>query len=926
MKMKYLRCLGCAIALSSFIVSCDKGVNKALDNAGSNREELKKVLDYFDGEHDGLKGKSAKFLISNMPYNYTYTGEYIHALDSAYLVMAENPTRDRADVFKRMVESFFDDREAVSDLHVVSSEYLINNINDACDTWSKAAWSKYYPEDIFFDYVLPYRLLDEPLSQWRKHVREEYPFLVSNVVLSKRGMVCEAEDAVCDKRYIVDAGGASGGRLVCLSEKGQTVNFSVAMSKPTNKQMFIRYTAPKVRTRLIVSVNGVCQDTLRLHPTHASYEFADSRKACGLRLKKGTNEVVLSCVGDTVGVDYIRLNAVEQYDEMRQDDYSDVYCRIENKNTHRCISIASDYDSLPCVAECVRPEKGDSSQWLRMNYRGYGCWCISAHADSSSLVMETEYCSVKPGSPVGLYRSLNGNNQKWIVLPAGKGYYRLMNKDSGLCLEAMRLADRDTLVQNDYRDTDMQKWKITKGDKRDMTDGTFVKGSAVSEALRVYDITGQYEWVGYGGVVAPRASSLLKGKTGNCRDEADFTVLMCRSLGIPSAVDFTPHWGNRSLSHSWSVLIRPDGTGVPFYMGCAPCDTAHYYHPYKKPKVFRYRYQLNRQYAKDLRGERDVPDMFKMPKFTDVTDEYYETTDVVRNVPAEYAGRSVAYICVFDNRRWIPVHYGVVQGGKVNFSSMGRGIMYMAAFYENGSVVPFGNPFSVSADGKVSDVIRHDDRKINMVLLRKYPFMGKEDFFNLRMSGGKFQGSDKADFSDAVTLYTFKGATNGNWYNVRVNVDKTFRFLRYIGPSSSHCNINELEFYDENDEKIEGSIIGTEGESWAMKEKVFDGDILSGFCAISPDGNWVGLRMARPRRVRHIRFIGRNDGNGIEVGNDYELLYWDGHWRSFGRVSAADTKLVFRNVPSGGLYVLSNLTKGHEERIFTYVDGEQIWW
>lgn len=135
-----------------------------------------------------------------------------------------------------------------------------------------------------------------------------------------------------------------------------------------------------------------------------------------------------------------------------------------------------------------------------------------------------------------------------------------------------------------------------------------------------------------------------------------------------------------------------------------------------------------------------------------------------------------------------------------------------------------------------------------------------------------------------------------------------------------------MEFYDENDEKIEGSIIGTEGESWAMKEKVFDGDILSGFCAISPDGNWVGLRMARPRRVRHIRFIGRNDGNGIEVGNDYELLYWDGHWRSFGRVSAADTKLVFRNVPSGGLYVLSNLTKGHEERIFTYVDGEQIWW
>ena len=36
--------------------------------------------------------------------------------------------------------------------------------------------------------------------------------------------------------------------------------------------------------------------------------------------------------------------------------------------------------------------------------------------------------------------------------------------------------------------------------------------------------------------------------------------------------------------------------------------------------------------------------------------------------------------------------------------------------------------------------------------------------------------------------------------------------------------------------------------------------------------------------------------------------------------------LIFKNVPSGGLYVLRDKTKGHEQRIFTYEKEEQVWW
>ena len=36
--------------------------------------------------------------------------------------------------------------------------------------------------------------------------------------------------------------------------------------------------------------------------------------------------------------------------------------------------------------------------------------------------------------------------------------------------------------------------------------------------------------------------------------------------------------------------------------------------------------------------------------------------------------------------------------------------------------------------------------------------------------------------------------------------------------------------------------------------------------------------------------------------------------------------LEYDNVPDNALLLLRNLTKGKEERIFTYEDGKQVWW
>ncbi|MCD8305885.1 MAG: CotH kinase family protein [Prevotella sp.] len=59
-----------------------------------------------------------------------------------------------------------------------------------------------------------------------------------------------------------------------------------------------------------------------------------------------------------------------------------------------------------------------------------------------------------------------------------------------------------------------------------------------------------------------------------------------------------------------------------------------------------------------------------------------------------------------------------------------------------------------------------------------------------------FEGANEADFSDAVPLFMNDAAgTIGEMTYADVNVSRAFRYVRYVGPNNSHCNIAEAEFY-----------------------------------------------------------------------------------------------------------------------------------
>ncbi|MDL2143844.1 Ig-like domain-containing protein [Flavobacterium tructae] len=75
--------------------------------------------------------------------------------------------------------------------------------------------------------------------------------------------------------------------------------------------------------------------------------------------------------------------------------------------------------------------------------------------------------------------------------------------------------------------------------------------------------------------------------------------------------------------------------------------------------------------------------------------------------------------------------------------------------------------------------------------IRFYPRATRES----RMTGGKFQGSNVADFSSGVVdLYTIPSVPILGWNEVTVSNDTAFRYVRYLSPAGGYCNVAEIVF------------------------------------------------------------------------------------------------------------------------------------
>lgn len=160
---------GCAIKVDR--------LDYALEFAGENRRELEKVLEYYSD--DSLKYRAACFLIENMPRWYAYDGWQLDTLE----VLMRKDREGILSKYEKMRWNSFDYHalNKVYDSKVITSEYLIENINLAFQEWQKRPWNKSLSFDDFCDLILPYRIGNERLSNWRSLYNSYYGSLLDSV-------------------------------------------------------------------------------------------------------------------------------------------------------------------------------------------------------------------------------------------------------------------------------------------------------------------------------------------------------------------------------------------------------------------------------------------------------------------------------------------------------------------------------------------------------------------------------------------------------------------------------------------------------------------------------------------------------------------------------------------------------------------------
>ncbi|MBD3589314.1 transglutaminase domain-containing protein [Bacteroides sp. GM023] len=174
-----------------------------LQVAKDNRMELEKVLYcYQKNSTDSLKYRAACFLIENMPF-YTYSdGEQLDNYKSYYIWLKKSrgkTPQQVADSVKN-VYGAINELEKRCDIMEIDSAYLCHNIDWAFKVWQEQPWGKNISFETFCEYLLPYRIGDEPLTYWREIYYEKYNSLLDSLRMSDS---LDIEDPVVAANYLI---------------------------------------------------------------------------------------------------------------------------------------------------------------------------------------------------------------------------------------------------------------------------------------------------------------------------------------------------------------------------------------------------------------------------------------------------------------------------------------------------------------------------------------------------------------------------------------------------------------------------------------------------------------------------------------------------------------------------------------------------
>ncbi|MES2239433.1 MAG: transglutaminase domain-containing protein [Bacteroidota bacterium] len=193
----------------------------------------------------------------------------------------------------------------------------------------------------------------------------------------------------------------------------------------------------------------------------------------------------------------------------------------------------------------------------------------------------------------------------------------------------------------------------------------------------------------------PRLSALqlLFRKQGPCPDIADLGVFVMRSQGIPAAVNVIPYWATATGGHFMNTFF--DDTMTSYNCDYGSKDFGE--NLKREPaKVLRLTYSKHPETLASFEDKNNIPTAFlKQENYIDVTEDYWETTDVKCSLYPTTTPTKIVYATTFNGLSWRPFWWGKVENGKTIFSSICKGTVLIPQYYSNGKLVPAGAPIVV---------------------------------------------------------------------------------------------------------------------------------------------------------------------------------------------------------------------------------------
>lgn len=422
-------------------------------------------------------------------------------------------------------------------------------------------------------------------------------------------------------------------------------------------------------------------------------------------------------------------------------------------------------------------------------------------------------------------------------------------------------------------------------------------------------------------------------RVGSCKDYSMMCAYAARAFGIPVAVDFTPQWPNRSGGHYWNSLLNENGQWIP-YSGGASEPGIVFYPDQKMAKVYRLTYSCQSKslpmQALQVKEKNPLPYSLNNPCIIDVTSSYVKTLNYKVDIPASInlTKNKVLYISVFDNSKWVPVDYAIINNGEAIFSNLGMGIVYLVGTWDSEKMLSEEfYPIEVTSNSNINVLKPDYSRTTTLTLSRKYPVFSGILGYSERMQGGYIEASNDSLFMIKENMGTIERFPAMYWDSIAINpYHKEYKYWRYVSPAKGWCNVAEISFVSDNN-NLQKIIADSKRNDVNSSLMAFDNDPLTYYESDKANNGWIGICFDKPTSINIVKYLPRNDDNHVVKGHKYELCVYDkGKFICIGRETSISDSVTFQNVPMGGLYILHDLSKGSEERIFTISNNNLIWY